>query len=61
MKKLAEYEDIGLTPEEIKSFLTDFGVTVVRKNIELILHMVPLYLYDKRKYSILWKYYKGIS
>lgn len=33
--KLAEYEDIGLTPDEIKYFLKDFGVTVTKRNKEL--------------------------
>lgn len=36
MKKLAEYEDIGLTPTEIKYFLKDFGITVTKRNRELI-------------------------
>lgn len=35
-EKLAEYEDIGLTPEGIKLFLSDFGVTVTKRNKELI-------------------------
>lgn len=34
--KLAEYEDIGLTPEEIKYFLKDFGITITMRNRELI-------------------------
>lgn len=34
-EKLAEYEDIGLTPEEIKSFLRYFGITVTMINREL--------------------------
>ena len=35
-QKLADYEDIGLTPEEIKSFLSDFGITVTMRNRKLI-------------------------
>ena len=34
-KKLAEYEDIGLTPEEIKLLLKDFGIRIIKKNREL--------------------------
>lgn len=34
-KKLAEYEDIGLTPLEIKNFLKDFGISLLIKNREL--------------------------
>ena len=33
--KLAEYEDIGMTPEEIKYFLKDFGMSLLMKNREL--------------------------
>lgn len=33
--RLAEYEDIGLTPEEIKTFFTDFGISVTIKNQKL--------------------------
>lgn len=33
---LKEYEDIGLTAEEIKSFLSDFGATVTKRNRALI-------------------------
>ena len=35
INRLAEYEDIGLTPEEIKYFLKDFGVRLVKENREL--------------------------
>lgn len=35
LNKLKEYEDIGLTPEEIKYFLKDFGVRLVKENREL--------------------------
>jgi len=34
-EKLSEYENMGLTPEEIKLFLSDFGITVTMKNREL--------------------------
>lgn len=34
--KLSEYEDIGLTPDEIKHFLKDFGFTVAMRNRKLI-------------------------
>lgn len=30
--KLSEYEDIGLTPEEIKYFLKDFGISLLVEN-----------------------------
>ena len=33
--KLAEYEDIGLTPDEIKYFLKDFGISLLMENREL--------------------------
>ena len=33
--KLSEYEDIGLTPEEIKYFLKDFGISLLMENREL--------------------------
>jgi hypothetical protein len=36
MEKLAAYEDTGLEPEQIKSFLKDFGVSVVMKNTKLM-------------------------
>ena len=32
LEKLAEYEDIGLTPEEIKYFLKDFGISLLMEN-----------------------------
>lgn len=34
LNKLKEYEDIGLTPNEIKYFLKDFGITITKKNRE---------------------------
>lgn len=34
-EKLAEYEDIELTPDEIKLFLSDFGFKVIKRNQEL--------------------------
>ena len=33
--RLADYEDVGLTPEEIKYFLKDFGISLCMKNREL--------------------------
>lgn len=35
MSKLNEYQDIGIEPEQIKSFLKDFGVSVVIRNTKL--------------------------
>ena len=35
LNKLKEYEDIGLTADEIKLFLCDFGITVTMRNREL--------------------------
>ena len=32
LNKLARYEDIGLTPDEIKYFLKDFGISLLMEN-----------------------------
>lgn len=33
--RLAAYEDIGLTPDEIKLFLVDFGISMAMENRKL--------------------------
>ena len=35
MSKLNEYQDIGIEPEQIRSFLKDFGISAIMSNTKL--------------------------
>lgn len=52
-EKLKEYEDIGVEPEQIKSFLKDFGVSVVMRNTKL---MNELKRYKDLEEQLFYKY-----